>query len=137
MPDRRSLSIDLAVLLVFAILPFMFYLNVLLIFSNAQLYLNPSGLVHDVSYLWNGQINLGGNIGWGMGGFFPMFSFFALFESLGLPLLLVDKFWLIFLIFGSGVSMYFLCSVTVQKAHRLSKVVSGLAYMYSLYVVVN
>ena len=66
-----------------------------------------------------------------------MFSFFALFESLGLPLLLVDKFWLIFLIFGSGVSMIFLCSVTVQKAHRLSKVVSGLAYMYSLYVVVN
>ena len=51
----------------------------------------------------------------GDGRFLPMFSFFALFESLGLPLLLVDKFWLIFLIFGSGVSMYFLCSVPFRK----------------------
>jgi arabinofuranan 3-O-arabinosyltransferase len=137
MAGRRNLSIDLILLLIFAVIPFLYYADTLLIFNNAQLYLNPVGLVHDISYIWNSHYNLGGNIGWGMGGFFPMFSFFAVFESLGLPILILDKLWLICLLFGAGISMYFLFSVISRNSHRFAKFTAGLSYMYSLYAIVN
>jgi arabinofuranan 3-O-arabinosyltransferase len=137
MVSRKNLCMDLIILLIFAVIPFLYYTNTLLIFNNAQLYLNPVGLVHDITYVWNSHYNLGGNIGWGMGGFFPMFSFFAVLVSLGLPILIVDKLWLICLLFGSGISMYFLFSIVSSNAYRIAKFTAGLSYMYSLYAIVN
>jgi hypothetical protein len=137
MVDRRNLLIDFTILLIFAVIPILYYTDTLLLFNNAQLYLNPVGLVHDVTYVWNSHYNLGGNIGWGMGGFFPMFSFFALLESLSLSVFIVDKLWVIFLLFGSGISIYFLFSVVSKTPSRLAKIVAGFSYMYSLYAIVN
>lgn len=137
MIGRKDITFDLLVLLAFAVIPFVFYGTSILMFNNSELYLNPPDFLHRVSYIWDTKVPLGGDLGWGMGGFFPFFSFFAFFSYFGLPIFIVDKMWLAFLLFLSGASMYFLISVIIDKANRLAKIIAGLAYMYSLYVIIN
>lgn len=133
----RNTALDLVVLLTFAVIPFLFYGFDIIMLHQAETFIDPFDVLHRWSYLWDARTSLGGDVGYAMGGAFPMVSFFAFLSIFGLPLFIIDKMWFVFLLFISGASMYFLLSVVINKAHRLAKVAAGLAYMYSLYVIIT
>lgn len=133
----KNTIIDLLFLLVLSVIPFVFYGYNLIMFSQAEAFVDPLDALHRWSYLWDSRVFLGGDIGYAMGGAFPLYTFFGFFSVLNVPLFVIDKLWFTFLLFLSGSSMYLLVSVVINKVHHLAKVGAAIAYMYSLYVIIT
>ena len=68
----------------------------------------------------------------------PWFGFWALFKSIGLSLLTINKLWFIFVFMLAGLSMYYLVSVVFEKEkHQLIALVASIFYMFNVYIMVK
>lgn len=134
--ERKTLILDLLVLVAFSAVPFLFYGSDLIFASFPQVHIDPSDLLRLRLYMWESRISLGHDIGYSMGDL-PMVLFFVLFSSLGLPMFIVGRLWMTFIVFLHGASMYYLASVVIPRAHRFAKMTAALSYMYSLYLILT
>ena len=134
---KKNIVFDLIILLVLAIIPFLFQGREIIFNSIIDVCLDPVYYFVRSLYLWNSQELAGTAANWGSSLLFPFGFFFVLFSLFELPAVLVERMWFIFVFFLSGISMYYLFSVLTVNKYRFAKMVSAIFYMYNLYVFIG
>ena len=97
--------------------------------------LDPFNAIKECQFIWNPKMG-------GTSSFtdpvkvFPFYTFWAFFKLFGLDPLITQKLWFIFIFLSSGLSMYYLTSVLMQKGKSgTGRIFAALFYMISPYII--
>lgn len=97
--------------------------------------LDPFNAIKECQFIWNPKMG-------GTSSFtdpvkvFPLYTFWAFFKLFGLDPLITQKLWFIFIFLSSGVSMYYLTSVLMQKGkYGTGRIFAALFYMINPYII--
>ncbi len=130
--SRYLIILDIFFLLLLSVIPFLAYNNVIIPETDLAYNISPSHAFFNRLFLWDNSVNLGIFL-------FNTVDFYNFFNiclhQLNIPPQLTKQIWLSFLLFVTGLSMYYFIGVFFEKKNRLLKLVSSTAYMYSLYMV--
>lgn len=120
-----------------AVIPFLLHGNYLIFNSILDIYIDPFYFFNRFIYLWNSQEWAGTITSWGISYLFPVSFFTSIFSFFKLPGAVIERIWFTFILFLSGVSMYYLISVITAEKYYIARMVSAIAYTYNLYIFVG
>nr|WP_249419858.1 alpha-(1->3)-arabinofuranosyltransferase family protein [Rhabdothermincola salaria] len=105
--------------------------------TKTYLYLDPGKLLSEAPYVWNSDVGLGSVTHQNIGYLWPMGPFYWLFETIGVPDWVAQRFWMGTLIFAAGMGVRYLLRTLgwgSLSARQGGVLVATLAYMLSPYL---
>ena len=97
--------------------------------------LNPGTFADAFKYVWNEKLPNAGGMILSVPRLIPMIYFWTSLSSLGVPLLFIERLWILLLFALPGFSMYFLMSKIYNRP--LAKLISSVFYTFNLFVLVS
>jgi hypothetical protein len=129
---NKNKLFDIFLLFALSVLPFFWFNGIITNDAELAFSINPGNSFLNETFLWVENLNFGSPVYYGIE-IYGAFTF--VLSQLGIPVPLIKPIWLSFLVFVSGLSMYYLIGVFFGENKRSLRMISAFSYMYSVFLI--